>query len=299
MDSPLRIVVVTGMSGAGKSTALRVLEDLGYFCVDNLPTPLVPEFARMAKTRSDIDHVALGIDARGRTFGVGTEGLAVQLQQEGYSVKVLFLDAADGELVRRFSESRRPHPLAAEAGVVAGIVEERQALSGLRDQAALVIDTTLLTVHQLRRRLSDRFGAEQAGDAMVIRLMSFGFRFGLPVDADVLFDVRFLPNPFYIQDLKPLSGLDQPVAQYVLAQEEAQRFLTHCKEMFDFLLPLYRREGKSYLTIGLGCTGGRHRSVALTEALNQHVAAHHRVAVIHRDVERYQVAAGAGREAKS
>jgi UPF0042 nucleotide-binding protein len=285
MTTPLRIVVITGLSGAGKSTALRVFEDLGYFCVDNLPAPLVGEFARMAETRGDITRVALGIDARGRAFGKGASDLTTELRAGGHDVSVVFLDATDEALVRRFSETRRRHPLAVDADVLTGVRAEREDLSNLRSQAIDVVDTTLLTPHELRRTLVARYG-EGASRDMVARLMSFGFRYGIPVDADLVFDVRFLPNPYFVPDLKPLSGRDVPVSQHVLAQAEAQEFLTHCVGILGFLIPLYRREGKSYLTVAFGCTGGRHRSVALVEEVARRLSAREKALVVHRDVER-------------
>jgi UPF0042 nucleotide-binding protein len=284
----LQIIVVTGMSGAGKSTALRVLEDMGYFCVDNLPTPLAAEFVAMVAARSDIDRVALGIDARGRAFGQGAASAASELRQGGHRVSILFLDASDEALVRRFSESRRPHPLAQGEGVVTGIRAEREELWQLRAQADEVIDTTLLSVHQLRSLLRHRLDAGELASDMTVRLISFGFRYGVPVDADLVFDVRFVPNPYFVEDLKPLSGVDRPVADFVLAHEETRTFLDKSVELLEFLTPLYQREGKSYLTVALGCTGGRHRSVAMVEALARRLAIPCSVVVMHRDMVRHR-----------
>ena len=289
MGTPLNIIVVTGLSGAGKSTALRGLEDMGYFCVDNLPTPLVLEFTKMAETRPDIDRVALGMDARGRVFGQGAVNLAAELRNVGHKVTIVFLDASDDALVHRFSESRRPHPLAPNAGVVQGIKAEREALWQLRAQADEVVDTTLLNVHQLRDLLKKRLGAEQLDREMTVRLVSFGFRYGIPVDADVVLDVRFVPNPYFVAELKPLSGLDTSVSDFVLAHEEAKLFLEKAKDFMELFIPYYQREGKSYLTVALGCTGGRHRSVALVEALSRHLDIPHSVLVMHRDMVRHQL----------
>lgn len=289
MGSPLHIIVVTGLSGAGKSTALRGLEDMGYFCVDNLPTPLVIDFTTMAETRPDIDRVALGMDARGHVFGRGAPELANELRQAGHAVSIVFLDASDDALVHRFSESRRPHPLAPNAGVLQGIQAEREALWQLRAQADEVIDTTLLSVHQLRRLLRQGLGANQRERHLTVRMCSFGYRYGLPVDVDLVFDVRFVPNPYFVAELKPLNGTDQPVADFVLAHDEVQQFLEKCKDLLDFLIPLYQREGKSYLTVAFGCTGGRHRSVALVEAMSRRVDIPHSVLVMHRDMVRHQV----------
>lgn len=288
MGASLQIIVVTGMSGAGKSTALRVLEDLGYFCVDNLPTPLAADFVEMVAARSDIDRVALGIDARGRAFGQGAASVAGELRAGGHKVSILFLDASDEALVRRFSESRRPHPLARGGGSVAGIKAEREELWQLRAQADEVIDTTLLSVHQLRSLLRHRHDVGDDASDMTVRLISFGFRYGVPVDADLVLDVRFVPNPYFVDDLKPLTGTDQPVADFVLSHEEARIFLDKSADVLSFLIPLYHREGKSYLTVALGCTGGQHRSVALVEALAQRLAIPHSVVVMHRDMVRHR-----------
>jgi UPF0042 nucleotide-binding protein len=288
MGASLQIVVVTGMSGAGKSTALRVLEDLGYFCVDNLPTPLAADFVEVMASRSDIDRVALGIDARGRAFGQGAATAAGELRRGGHRVSILFLDASDEALIRRFSESRRPHPLARGGGAVAGIKAEREELWQLRAQADEVIDTTLLSVHQLRSLLRHRLDADESASDMTVRLISFGFRYGVPVDADLVLDVRFVPNPYFVDGLKPLTGTDEPVATFVLSHEEAKVFLDKSADFLTFLIPLYQREGKSYLTVALGCTGGRHRSVALVEALARRLAIPHSVVVMHRDMVRHR-----------
>ena len=296
MGSSLNIIVVTGVSGAGKSTALRVLEDLGFFCVDNLPAPLVGDFLEMAQTRPDISRVALGMDARGRVFGAGSEALRGELIEAGYEVAVLFLDASDEALVRRFSESRRPHPLSGSGGVPEGIRAEREALWQVRSQADHVIDTTLLNVHELRRLLHQLVTGGQLGAELTLRLVSFGFRYGVPVDADLLFDVRFLPNPYFNEDLRQLSGQDQQVGDFVFSHEVSREFLDRCVELLEFLLPHYRREGKSYLTTALGCTGGRHRSVALVERLAQQLEVPHSVNVTHRDMVRHQSEADSCRE---
>jgi len=204
-------------------------------------------------------------------------------------VTIVFLDASDDALVHRFSESRRPHPLAPNAGVVQGIKAEREALWQLRAQADEVVDTTLLNVHQLRDLLKKRLGAEQLDREMTVRLVSFGFRYGIPVDADVVLDVRFVPNPYFVAELKPLSGLDTSVSDFVLAHEEAKLFLEKAKDFMELFIPYYQREGKSYLTVALGCTGGRHRSVALVEALSRHLDIPHSVLVMHRDMVRHQL----------
>jgi len=286
METRLRVVVVSGMSGAGKSTALRALEDFGFFCVDNMPLPLVPQFIELADTRPDIVRVALGIDARGHAFGRGAGGLASELRSAGHRVSVFFFDASDETLVRRFSESRRPHPLAPEEDTLTGIQREREALSQLRAQADEVIDSSHLTVHQLRSSLATMLPSDTDVGEMVIRLMSFGFRYGIPVDADLVVDVRFLPNPYYEPDLKPLAGTDKAVSDFILSKPQSVDFLQRYSELLSTLLSHYRREGKSYLTVALGCTGGRHRSVALVEALARRLDLPHNATVMHRDVDR-------------
>jgi UPF0042 nucleotide-binding protein len=295
------LVFVTGLSGAGKSTALHALEDLGFFCVDNLPTRLAPEAVELCE-QGGITRVALGIDVRVRAFleevGSAIEALSKDGSRE---VHVLFLDASDETLLRRFSETRRPHPLvlerdgAAAAGgtalaVLDGVMLERERLAPLRARADRVIDTTRLSVHELRRAVVAHFGDTQAGATprLRTRLVSFGFKFGAPVDADVLLDVRFLDNPFFVPELKALPGTDPKVAEWVLARPETRAFVDKTRDLLEFLLPRYEREGKSYLTIALGCTGGRHRSVVLAETLAAELRARGgtEVAVVHRDVAR-------------
>jgi UPF0042 nucleotide-binding protein len=293
------VVVVTGLSGAGKSQALHALEDLGFFCVDNLPTPLAPEAVALCE-RGGMTRVALGIDVRVRAFldEVGT--VLQQLVADGQrDVQVLFLDASDERLRHRFSESRRPHPLSAESGhegalaVLDGVRVERERLAPLRATATRVIDTTNTSVHELRRILVAHFGpASGDGPRMVTRIVSFGFKYGTPVDADLVLDVRFLENPYFVPDLRPLTGLDEPVARFVLTAPETQEFLRRTRQLLEYVLPKYEREGKSYLTIAIGCTGGRHRSVAVGEALARDLAesAGSPIAVLHRDTHRGDMA---------
>jgi UPF0042 nucleotide-binding protein len=299
-DGGLRptVVVVTGLSGAGKSQALHALEDLGFFCVDNLPTLLAPQAVALCE-RGGMSRVALGIDVRVRAF-LGEVGSVLQLlEADGQrDVQVLFLDASDERLLHRFSESRRPHPLSAESGhegalaVLDGVRIERERLAPLRAGATRVIDTTNTSVHELRRILVAHFGpASGEGPRMVTRIVSFGFKYGTPVDADLVLDVRFLENPYFVPELKPLTGLDEPVAKYVLALPETQEFLRRTRELLEYVLPKYEREGKSYLTIAIGCTGGRHRSVTVAEALARELSASTAasIAVLHRDTHRGDV----------
>ncbi len=270
-----QIVVVTGMSGAGRSTALRALEDAGFFCVDNLPTPLTSS-AALTCEQGGIARIALGVDVRVRSFLEGAERALDGLSESGRDVRILFLDASNEALLRRYSSTRRPHPLSAPdaagarqvTAVLEGIELERRRLSALRGRAGAVLDTTRLSVHELRRRILDDFGpGEGKASRLRPRLMSFGFKYGAPADADLTFDVRFIENPYFIDELRPLSGLDSPVARYVMAREGTLGFLERVVSLLSFALPRYEAEGKSYLTVGIGCTGGRHRSVALAEAM--------------------------------
>ena len=280
-----QLVVVTGLSGAGRSTALRVLEDLGFYCVDNLPPQLVPALLDLLEGDGTHVDVGLGIDVRSGVFLEGIRAAFDELASRGVAPRVLFLDASDEALTRRFSETRRPHRLAVQGDLSEAIRAERLSLTSLRTRATHVIDTTHLTVHDLRRRLVEFVERPGEGLRMVVRLVSFGFKYGLPQDADLVFDLRFLPNPYFVTELRALSGMDQAVSSYVLGQEPAQELVSDLESLLGKLLPRYAAEGKSYLTVALGCTGGRHRSVALVERLAERLA-DRRVVVAHRDVER-------------
>ncbi len=286
MSSSPQVVVVTGLSGAGRSTALRVLEDAGFFCVDNLPPTLAPELLTLAHREGRLERVGLGIDVRTGAFLSGAEETLAALEAEGHEVSVIFLDCADDVLVRRFSETRRPHALARDGDLQSAIAGERQRLSGLRARADVVIDTTELNVHELRRSLIDYVGRDAERPSMVVRLMSFGFKYGIPVNADLVFDLRFLPNPHFVDALRPKTGMDEEVSRYVLETPETEGLLDRLVPLLEFVLPQYAREGKAYLTIALGCTGGRHRSVAMVEELNKRLSSAHQVVASHRDVER-------------
>ena len=287
MTPGLRAVVVSGLSGSGKSTALRVLEDLGFYCIDNLPVALMPRFLELwESSREDVGRVALGIDVRERRFLHEVPRVFDELRAGGVQLEVLYLEASDDVLVRRFSETRRPHPAADGGSLADGIRREREALGTLRGMADRIIDTSAFTVHELRAALRARLETPESG-AMTISLVSFGYKYGLPTDADLALDCRFLPNPFFVEDLRPKTGLDHAVAEYVLGRPDATEFLEHVLALLRFTLPRYQHEGKSYLTIAIGCTGGRHRSVVLVEALRERLAAlGHRVLVRHRDLER-------------
>jgi RNase adapter protein RapZ len=287
MSEPLRAVVVTGLSGSGKSTALRVLEDLGFYCVDNLPVALLPRFVELWETsREEVHRVALGIDGRERLFLEGFQAAFDELRRAGVRLEVIYLEASDEVLVRRFSETRRPHPAAVSGAVIEGIRKERDALGGLREVADRIVDTSAFTVHELRAALRDMLSRVDT-PALTVSLVSFGYKHGLPTDADLAFDCRFLPNPFFVEELRPRTGLDPGVADYVLKRDDAQEYLQRLEALLAFSLPRYQHEGKSYLTIAVGCTGGRHRSVTLVEELRRRLADKGvRVLVRHRDIDR-------------
>jgi UPF0042 nucleotide-binding protein len=278
-------VVVTGLSGAGRSQAGATLEDLGWYVMDNIPTPLITKVADLVTgAGAEVQRVALVVGRHAGQLGDLQEAVS-QLRTLGESVKVLFLDASDEVLVRRFEGTRRRHPLGQE-GVLDAIADERQRLEGIKAMADVVVDTTELNVNQLRERLSELFGSDE-NTAMQILVLSFGFKHGVPLDVDNVLDVRFLPNPHWVEAMRPLTGLDEPVRRYVLGQPEAKEFLERTEHLFKFLVPAYVREGKSYLTIAVGCTGGRHRSVVLAEEIADRLRKlGYNPSTIHRDVER-------------
>ena len=289
-DAPRgRFIVVTGLSGAGKSQAIRALEDLGYFCVDNLPTQLIPTLAALSKRGSaDLPKVALVIDVREGSFLRDFPRVWKRLKATpGLDPLLIFLEATHDTLVRRFSETRRPHPLAHGRSVVEGLEAERQQMQKIRELADEIVDTTHLTVHQLRERFLGFSEARSPRQKLLVTLLSFGFKHGLPVDADLVFDVRFLSNPHFVQRLRPQTGRDPAVVKFLERQPLTGEFLERLRDLLLFLVPQYVREGKSYLTIAFGCTGGRHRSVMVAEALKLSVSrvAGVRVQVRHRDVE--------------
>ena len=295
----MNIVVVTGLSGAGRSTALRALEDLGYYCVDNLP-PSAFTAALQTCERSELTKVAMGIDVRVRAFLQDNIHELQRLRKDPHvECSVLFLEAAEPALLARFSATRRPHPLGSldpEAGaslaVLEGIRLERERLAPLREEADVVVDTSDLSVHDLRRRVIELFRPRQGRSRqMLTRFVSFGFKYGTPVDADLVLDVRFLPNPYFVADLKALSGLDAPVREHVLAQAATQEFLEHIVRLLRFLIPQYQAEGKSYLTVAIGCTGGRHRSVSISHRIAELLRGHPSnlaIETVDRDVAREQ-----------
>jgi RNase adapter protein RapZ len=278
----VRLVIVTGLSGAGKSTALRALEDLDYFCVDNLPLPLLEGFVELLAPNPETQKAALVIDAREGEFLRGYREAVRSLRTRGHPVEVLFLDASDDMLLRRFSETRRRHPVAGD-DLRAGIEHERALLQPLREDAEAVVDTGNLNVHQLKGIIQERYG--KATGALSVTLLSFGYKHGYPAEADVVFDVRFLPNPYFVQGLSPSTGLDAEVARFVLENDDAREFLRRTEDFLVFSLPRFEREGKAYLTVAVGCTGGRHRSVAVVQELGRRLGGKWSLTVRHRDLE--------------
>jgi UPF0042 nucleotide-binding protein len=287
---PLRIVLLTGMSGGGKSTAVKALEDAGWFCIDNLPVLLLPKLLELVVhgASDEVHRLAVVIDARESRFLDQTPAAVEEARRAGHRLEVVFLDCADETLLRRFSETRRRHPLSPDGTVADGIALERKLLGALRAIADVVIDTTRMNVHELRDAITARFGSAADGDALNVTLVSFGYRNGIPANSDLVLDVRFLPNPYFVEGLKPHPGTDPRVAEWVLARPQTQEFLERLESLLTFLLPQYKAEGKSYLTVSIGCTGGRHRSVALAEELSRRLTEHHRarVKVTHRDVSK-------------
>ncbi|HTY56993.1 MAG TPA: RNase adapter RapZ [Candidatus Binataceae bacterium] len=285
----MRLIIVTGVSGSGRASTMRVLEDLGFYCVDNLPVALASNVLTLATGRDPtLKGVALGVDARERLFFPEWPRVFAELEHQGFNPYVLFLDASDEVLVRRYSETRRPHPMAESGATVAeGIRRERLALAEMRERANRVIDTSTLTVHELREVITAAVMGAQSGNRMAVALVSFGYKYGTPVGLDLLLDVRFIPNPFFVPELRDLDGRTPEVQRYVMAQPQAQRFVDEVVRLLDFLLPLYLREGKSYLTIGLGCTGGKHRSPVLAQELQNRLGERGlEVQVRHHDIAR-------------
>ena len=284
----MRFIIVTGLSGAGKSEATNALEDMGYSCVDNLPPKLIKKFAEVCKqSKGSIDKVALVMDIRGGIFFDDLFESLSELSKEQFQYEILFLDTSDEVLVKRFKEKRRSHPLAPGGRVITGIELERQKLRDVKDKADVIIDTSKYAIKDLREEMARKFGDKEMPEKqMAITILSFGFKYGIPVDSDLVFDVRFIPNPFYIPELKPFSGNDEPVKNYVMEQTETQTFLQKANDMFEFLIPNYQKEGKRQLIISIGCTGGRHRSVAIANSIYETLRANnHDVYIEHRDIK--------------
>ena len=280
----LRIVIITGLSGSGKSTASRALEDMGFFCIDNLPIALLPKLVELCSASlGEYSKIALVMDLRERDFLKTYREVFSRLREEGFHLEILFLDASDEVLVRRYSQTRRFHPLA--DGVWEGIHKEREMLAELRSMATLVMDTSSYNVHQLQMAIRELFGQRPVGRRMVLTFISFGYSHGIPQEADLLMDVRFLPNPYFVESLKDLPGTDSRIQDFALGSGEAQDFLSRLQRLLEYLLPLYEREGKAYLTVAIGCTGGKHRSVAVSEKMKNFFEQQFPVRVKHRDLK--------------
>lgn len=285
----MRFVIVTGMSGSGKRTAMKMLEDIGFYCVDNLPVALIEKFVELITTpTSEVNKVALGLDVRAdQSFG-GVRSILEQLKSNGYLFEILFLEAGDDVLLKRYKETRRLHPLSPEGRVQEGILREREILKEIREKADYIIDTSHLLTRELKEEIDDIFIRNKEYNSLIVTILSFGFKKGIPADADLVFDVRFLPNPFYIDELKYKTGNDKEVQDYVMAFAEAGVFLQKLMDMLDFLIPNYVKEGKHQLVIGIGCTGGKHRSVTLANALYAGMKDHgtYGVKLYHRDIDK-------------
>ncbi|MEK7741811.1 MAG: RNase adapter RapZ [Nitrospirota bacterium] len=279
------IVIITGLSGSGKTVALRALEDSGFFCVDNLPVTLINLFVSRLPKKGNITKIGVGIDIREQAF-LSSMNSALRLLKKKYRTEIVFLEAEKGVLVRRFKETRRPHPLSSgSANLDASIEKEKEMLLPLRKEADRIIDTSSYTPHQLRHQITSLYSNTRKSNAMSLTFISFGYKFGVPQNIDLLFDVRFIPNPNFIPELKELRGIDPPVKKFIFGKPQTKEFIKRLKGLLDFLIPLYIKEGKAYLTVGIGCTGGRHRSPAITEKIAALIKKHPvEISAIHRDL---------------
>lgn len=291
----MRIVIVTGMSGAGKTTALKFLEDFGFYCVDNLPIPLIPKFLELADSSSSaLQRIALGVDIRSMETLPKFKNVLKDLREHRVRCEILFLEASDECLLKRYKETRRSHPLAPDGGLEDGIARERQALSFLRENAEFVLNTSQLLTRELKAQLADIFLRGEQYNNLFITVTSFGFKYGIPADADLVFDVRFLPNPYYFEDLRPLTGNDEKVSSYVMQFKQSHIFMEKLVDMLQFLIPNYVSEGKTQLVIAIGCTGGKHRSVTIANELYQRLGENkdYGLRIDHRDIEKDRVRNG-------
>lgn len=286
MAESLELVIITGMSGAGKTVAIQSFEDMGYFCIDNMPPNLVPKFWELVKETGKLTKIALVVDLRSRSFFEEIQRMLIDIENTSFiDTRILFLDSSDSELVSRYKETRRTHPLAMDGLITEGIRKERAILEDLKTQASIVIDTTSLTPRQLRDKINQEF--QSSNDVgFRIELLSFGFKYGIPIDADIVMDVRFLPNPHYIPELRPKTGLDQDVYDYVMHSEQTEDFYQYFSQLLFKIMPGYIKEGKRSLTVAIGCTGGQHRSVALTKRLAQALEVEYKVNTTHRDKDK-------------
>ncbi|MDO5381906.1 MAG: RNase adapter RapZ [Eubacteriales bacterium] len=284
----MKMVIVTGMSGAGKSTALNVLEDEGYYCVDNMPISLIPKFAELADAKEDgYTNIALGVDIRSGHALVELDSVLDEMTEKKYNYSILYLESSDEVLIKRFKETRRSHPLAKDGRVDKAICQEREQMRFLKERADVIVDTSQLLTRELRAELQKIIFGKHKFNNLFVTVLSFGFKYGIPADADLVFDVRFLPNPYYIDELKYLTGNDKPIQDFVMGSEEAKEFLTRIDGLIKFLLPNYVKEGKTSLVIAIGCTGGKHRSVTLANAIADIIKkTEYGCKVEHRDIEK-------------
>ncbi|AMV62563.1 Hypothetical ATP-binding protein UPF0042, contains P-loop [Pediococcus damnosus] len=287
-DEKMQLVIITGMSGAGKTVAMQSFEDLGFFCVDNMPPALLPKFWELVKESGKISKVALVVDLRSRAFYDQILHMLTDEESETAAIdsQILFLDTSDKELISRYKETRRSHPLAMERRVVDGVRKERELLAPIRTNAEYVIDTTTMTPRELREQIFESFGTDGATGKFHIEVVSFGFKYGLPIDADIVMDVRFLPNPYYVPELKNKSGLDDAVYKYVMDQPVTEKFYKHFISLLKYVMPGYQKEGKSTVTIAIGCTGGQHRSVAIAKRVAEDLDKDYTVHIQHRDMNK-------------
>lgn len=290
----MRFVIVTGMSGAGKSTTLKTLEDAGYFCVDNLPIQLITRFAQIAyDDENEIDNVAIGVDIRNGVYLEKLSACLLKLKEQNYDYEILFLDSNDDVLIKRYKETRRNHPLARNGRVADGIMEERNRIAFLRKDADYIIDTTSLLTRELKAELDKIFVQNAKYHNFIVSVVSFGFKYGIPRDADLVFDVRFLPNPYYKTELRPLTGNDEAIQEFVMQFDEAGKFMNKIIDLMEFLIPNYIKEGKNGLVIAIGCTGGKHRSVTLANEIYKELKElPYSVKIDHRDLEKDTVRKG-------
>ncbi len=279
------LVIISGVSGSGKSTAMNVLEDLGYYCVDNLPMTLLPKFIELCEnSQGDITKIALVVDIREGVFFEGAPEVIKDLKEKGHPIDLIFLDSSDTALVRRYKETRRKHPLSVNGNILEGISRERKMLKDLKELSSYSIDTSDFNVHELKELIKNKFDKSRS-QKLLVNILSFGYKHGHPYDADMVFDVRFLPNPYFVEELKELNGLDDEIVKFVMGREDASEYVRKLTEFLEFLIPKYEKEGKSYLTIAIGCTGGKHRSVVIAGKLSEHFS-HLSPVTIHRDISK-------------
>lgn len=284
----MRLILITGISGAGKSQALRYMEDMGYFCVDNLPPMLLGQFIQMCQSREGMDLVAVGMDMRGGRFFDDMPSALYEMKDAQVNYEIVFVDASDDVLIKRYKETRRSHPLGGKLSLSEAVTEEKERMQGLKDYATYTIDTSMMLPREMKERLTELFGNSEGIRLFRVTVMSFGFKYGIPAEADLLFDVRFIPNPFYIDRLKTHTGRDDDVRDFVMAYDETTAFLDKSFDMLSFLVPYYIREGKNELVVCIGCTGGMHRSVAIADELASRLSegAKWQVSANHRDMQK-------------